>query len=225
MASSLSEALLIVPILPIETVLVSKRKRAIARIRDGVIEITLPKHWPSAFKAQVIQQLASQMQAQYAKDWQLVAQWPPEALISFEKKADFCAWVNALNVETVGVPLVGIRMGHAKHTHLAQMNTQTRMMTVSKYCLNQVPPEALRYLVIHELVHLEIANHTRAFWSRVAEFVPDYKTQRKVIAAFHRIRGMAVADTPKKSSPKPFASVKKREQPGPIEQLLLWMMP
>ncbi len=36
------------------------------------------------------------------------------------------------------------------------------------------PPRAVRYVLIHELVHTEHLNHSPAFWSRVAELMPDY---------------------------------------------------
>jgi len=36
-------------------------------------------------------------------------------------------------------------------------------------------PEALRYVVIHELVHLEHHNHSRRFWAALAEAMPEWK--------------------------------------------------
>lgn len=36
-------------------------------------------------------------------------------------------------------------------------------------------PEACRYVLIHELVHLEHPNHSPAFWRRVGELCPDYR--------------------------------------------------
>lgn len=36
-------------------------------------------------------------------------------------------------------------------------------------------PEACRYVLIHELVHLEHPNHSPRFWNRVAEICPDYR--------------------------------------------------
>lgn len=40
--------------------------------------------------------------------------------------------------------------------------------------LVMAPPKILDYVVIHELAHLEEANHTDAFWSLVAEYDPEY---------------------------------------------------
>lgn len=36
------------------------------------------------------------------------------------------------------------------------------------------PPEAVRYVLIHELAHTEHLHHGPAFWDRVAELMPDY---------------------------------------------------
>jgi hypothetical protein len=37
------------------------------------------------------------------------------------------------------------------------------------------PEHALRYVVIHELVHLEHHNHSRRFWAALTEALPDWK--------------------------------------------------
>ena len=41
--------------------------------------------------------------------------------------------------------------------------------------LVMAPPAILEYVVIHELAHLEEANHTDDFWSLVSEHDPDYR--------------------------------------------------
>ena len=40
------------------------------------------------------------------------------------------------------------------------------------------PTEVMRYVVIHELAHLTHHNHSKEFWALVAQFAPDFKTQR-----------------------------------------------
>lgn len=44
--------------------------------------------------------------------------------------------------------------------------------------LVMAPPTILEYVVIHELSHLTVPNHSTAFWKRVSLYYPDYKTAR-----------------------------------------------
>ena len=41
------------------------------------------------------------------------------------------------------------------------------------------PLEVVDYLVVHELSHLKVANHSRRFWTRVGAFCPDYKIHQE----------------------------------------------
>jgi len=45
--------------------------------------------------------------------------------------------------------------------------------------LAAAPPEALDYVVIHELCHLREMNHSKRFWAHVGAACPDYKMQRR----------------------------------------------
>jgi predicted metal-dependent hydrolase len=37
------------------------------------------------------------------------------------------------------------------------------------------PPDVIDYVVVHEMVHTRIRNHSAKFWNRVAEILPEYK--------------------------------------------------
>jgi predicted metal-dependent hydrolase len=41
------------------------------------------------------------------------------------------------------------------------------------------PPEVLEYVVVHELCHIKVRNHSAHFWALVAEHLPDYKARRQ----------------------------------------------
>ena len=41
------------------------------------------------------------------------------------------------------------------------------------------PEHVLEYVVVHELVHLEVRNHSIEFWNRVGEVLPDYLLSRE----------------------------------------------
>jgi predicted metal-dependent hydrolase len=46
------------------------------------------------------------------------------------------------------------------------------------WLLMLAPPDALEYVVVHELCHIKHKNHSRDFWQLVAEHLPDYQRQR-----------------------------------------------
>ena len=43
------------------------------------------------------------------------------------------------------------------------------------YRLVMAPAEVLDYVVMHELVHTQIGNHSKTFWNKVGELMPDYR--------------------------------------------------
>jgi hypothetical protein len=46
------------------------------------------------------------------------------------------------------------------------------------YRLCMTPLSVVEYIVVHELVHLKIPNHSRAFWAEVARINPTYQKSR-----------------------------------------------
>lgn len=46
------------------------------------------------------------------------------------------------------------------------------------YRLSMAPLDVIEYVVVHELAHLKVRNHSRAFWTAVAEILPDYEKHR-----------------------------------------------
>jgi predicted metal-dependent hydrolase len=43
----------------------------------------------------------------------------------------------------------------------------------------QLPPRMIEYIVVHELVHLEVLDHSPLFWSRLRRVLPDYQGRRR----------------------------------------------
>ena len=56
------------------------------------------------------------------------------------------------------------------------------------YCLLFLEPEAVRYLMIHELCHARHMNHSVRFWKLVGRFEPDYKRLDHALTdSWHRV--------------------------------------
>ena len=41
-----------------------------------------------------------------------------------------------------------------------------------------VPDDLLEYVLVHELCHIKVMNHSNEFWSVVSEYIPNYKNLR-----------------------------------------------
>jgi len=50
-----------------------------------------------------------------------------------------------------------------------------------RLCL--APQDVMDYVIIHELAHTKVANHSPEFWSIVSSIIPDYKVHRKWLKA------------------------------------------
>jgi predicted metal-dependent hydrolase len=47
--------------------------------------------------------------------------------------------------------------------------------------LLQFRPEVIDYVVVHELSHLRVMNHSPQFWETVGSLVPDYQQRRNAL--------------------------------------------
>ena len=82
-------------------------------------------------------------------------------------------------------PLIGVEFGR-----VAIRDQKSRWGSCSaKHNLNfnwkliMAPPQALDYVVIHELCHLIEFNHSRRFWSLVEKQMPEYEVWKKWLKA------------------------------------------
>ncbi|MBC7998338.1 MAG: M48 family metallopeptidase [Leptolyngbya sp.] len=84
-------------------------------------------------------------------------------------------YVRRINEATLNVTIGGVRIGSAKYTRLAQINLKSRIITFSRHAIENVPERGRRYLVLHELSHVNEASHNKHFWSYVERYEPHYR--------------------------------------------------
>lgn len=96
--------------------------------------------------------------------------------VSLEMYQSFMqGYVRRINEATFKVDIGGVRIGLAKYSRLAQINLKSRVLTFSKYAIENVPERGRRYLVLHELAHVKESGHNKHFWDLVGRFEPDYR--------------------------------------------------
>ena len=90
-------------------------------------------------------------------------------------QAFMIGYVRRINEASFNVTIGGVRIGSAKYSRLAQINLQSRIITFSRFAVENVPERGRRYLVLHELAHVKEANHNKRFWQHVERYEPNYK--------------------------------------------------
>jgi predicted metal-dependent hydrolase len=91
-----------------------------------------------------------------------------------------CMW---FSMKTGNVPTT-IRITDARQrwgscTHKGGLNFSWRLI--------QAPPDIVDYVVVHELVHISQPDHSRKFWNKVREILPDYERRRKWLRENERL--------------------------------------
>ncbi len=100
-------------------------------------------------------------------------------------QAFMIGYVRRINEASFNVTIGGVRIGSAKYSRLAQINLQSRIITFSRFAVENVPERGRRYLVLHELAHVKEANHNKKFWGHVERYEPNYRTvSRELEVAF-----------------------------------------
>lgn len=80
--------------------------------------------------------------------------------------------------KTVGVRPASVRVTAAR-TRFGSCSGKDRLC-FSLFLL-QYPPEAVEYVVVHELCHILHHDHSGAFWREVERFLPDYRDRAALL--------------------------------------------
>lgn len=78
----------------------------------------------------------------------------------------------------MGVQPTGVKITSAK-TRFGSCSAKNSLCFSWRLML--YPPEAVDYVVVHELAHIQEKNHAPAFYGVVASVLPDYKAREKLL--------------------------------------------
>ena len=78
----------------------------------------------------------------------------------------------------MGVRPTGIRITSAR-TRFGSCSGKNRL-SFSLY-LMAYPPEAIEYVVVHELAHIRHKNHSPAFYAEVERYLPDWRRRQALL--------------------------------------------
>jgi len=99
----------------------------------------------------------------------LIKWYKQEALTVLTRRSEYFAEVPGLKYRSVKVTGAKKRLGSCGPN--GNINYSWRLIVT--------PQSVIDYVVVHELCHLEIKNHSQRFWNKVKTILPDYKEQRR----------------------------------------------
>jgi len=74
----------------------------------------------------------------------------------------------------------GIRITSAR-TRYGSCSSDDRLSF--SYRLVMAPYDVIDYIVVHELAHIRVKNHSKRFWEYIEKVMPDYKRRKEWLAA------------------------------------------
>jgi predicted metal-dependent hydrolase len=93
-----------------------------------------------------------------------------------------CRTATELGFKLNGVTVRTQRTLWGSCSHRSTISLNARLLLLS--------PDLVRYVFIHELLHIPHPNHSRAFWRAVEVHVPDYRDRLKELK--HRLESLAI---------------------------------
>jgi predicted metal-dependent hydrolase len=99
----------------------------------------------------------------------VITQWlVAQARILVDQRVDHFSHAFGLHPKKITIRNQRTRWGSCSSTRTLSFNWRLVM----------VPPDVLDYIIIHELSHMDVPNHSVRFWSLVASRCPAYKKHR-----------------------------------------------
>ncbi len=100
----------------------------------------------------------------------LIIKWyQREALKIFRRRTNFLALKYGFSYGKIAISRAGKRWGSCTHQNDIRLNWRLIMAS----------PTISDYVIIHELVHTRIKDHSRTFWLKVALLYPNYREAKK----------------------------------------------
>lgn len=160
----------------------SDRRTLALEVRDGRVLVRAPRRLPRAqidrFVAGHTDWIAKSLARVHARQ----AAYPePDAAqrAVLLVRAKECLpgrvayYASAMGLHPAGVTITGARTRFGSCSAKGRLCFSWRLM--------QYPPEAVDYVVVHELAHLVHRNHGREFYALIERYLPDYKARWKLL--------------------------------------------
>ena len=164
----------------------SSNKSARASLRLGCITIKIPKRWPIHEQKRAAETLEKRLIKRLLKP---ETRLNPTPMMNYEEKSACISKqlplvttrIHDFNTRFFNSPLGQIRIKQ----NLSNWGSCSRKNNISiNLTLLFLPSDLLDYVIIHELAHTKIRNHSPSFWKLVQAIIPDYKEKKRELRKY-----------------------------------------
>ena len=85
-------------------------------------------------------------------------------------------WADIMNVKPTGIKITSAKSRWG--------SCSWKNVLCFPYRIMLLPPELIECIVVHELAHIKIKNHSREFYKAIENVMPDYKERAKMLKTF-----------------------------------------
>lgn len=165
------------------TLVRSRRKTLALQVKpDGTLLLRAPLRCPNAAIASFLalhEGWAREKQAEaLARRAARPVPTAEERAALFARASSEIPPIAARYARLMGVEPSGIKITGAEHRFGSCSGKNSLCFS---YRLVTYPPEAVEYVVVHELAHIREKNHSKDFYAVVAAVLPDYKQREKLL--------------------------------------------
>ena len=154
-------------------IIYSKIKNVYISVKDGKVIVKAPKRINKKELEKIIKSKEDWINKSLEKDKQ---KQEKEELYSIEEFKEIVE--NTANELIKETGLIPNNMRIRKIKYAWGSCSSNKNITIN-YNLIKYSKQAIRYVILHELVHLKYMNHSKEFWALVETYMPDYKAVKK----------------------------------------------
>ncbi len=149
---------------------------------EGEVIVRAPNKTPAVTIEAFVQSHEAWLERALARQAERQTRHPapsPEEIEEYRKQANTLLPERVAHFANImGVTPTGVRVTSAKKRFGSC--SPKNALCFSLY-LMQYPPDAIDYVVVHELAHIVHHDHSAGFWATVAAYMPDYKRRRALL--------------------------------------------
>ena len=160
----------------------NRRTVALEITRDAQVLVRAPRQISDRAIARYVAENETWIREHLARQLARMDAYPeptPEEEALYRRQAkEYLPALTAWYAEKMGVRPGGVKITSAR-TRFGSCSGDGHICY--SWRLMQYPQEAIEYVVVHELCHISIRNHSPAFYAAVAAVLPDYKARRALL--------------------------------------------